>query len=177
MASNLAMMKDKLLKVSIVGVLLLVHATQPQSAFAQHAATEAKSSYEWSAELVSFDRDSATATLKARLDARADRAILGELSEGDAITITWTGLTWGAGIGSISREGSSESTGKLDMPAQFVGTEMDEMYVVFRVPVPQGAASTLEALEPGTWVTATTPHDATELDRAVSSIRSYNDVS
>lgn len=171
-------MKDKLSRVSIVGVLLLVHAACLQTALAQAPNAQNQNQYEWSAELVSFDQGSGMATLKARMDARADTSILGELSEGDRITITWTGLTWGAGIADISRQGSSsQSTGRLDMPAEFVGTEMDETYLLFRVPVPQSSASSLQGLASGEWVTATTPHSASRLNQAVSEIRPYNDVS
>lgn len=176
MASNLAKMKDKLLSVFVVGVLLLVHAAHLQTAFAQDS-SDAANGYEWSAELVAFDTGSGKATLKARMDTRADRSILAELSEGDAITITWTGITWGAGIAAVERGGSASSADRLDMPAEFVGTDMDDMYLVFRVPVPQASASKIQALDPGAWVTATTSHDASRLDQAVSRIRPYNEVS
>lgn len=175
MASNLPMMKDKLRGVSIVGVLLLVHAACSETAFAQDSA-DTQQQYEWSAELVSFDQGSGTATLKARMDTRADKSVLESLSEGDRITITWTGLTWGAGIADISREGPPQSSDRLDLPAEFVGTEMDDTYVLFRVPVPRGSAASLRGLSSGDWVTAATPHDATELNEAVSEIRPYNDV-
>lgn len=148
MASNLAKMKDKLIGLSIVGVLLLVHAAYSQEAYAQGSA-DSGNQYEWSAELVSFDQSSGIATLKARMDARADRSVLAELSEGDEITITWTGLTWGAGIAAVSRGSSADSKGRLHMPAEFVGSEMDDIYLVFRVPVPQGSRAKVEALKPG----------------------------
>lgn len=176
MASNLAKMKGKLRGVSIVGLLWLIQAAFSPAALAQGSA-DAGNQFEWSAELVSLDQGSGIATLKARIDTRADRSILGELAEGDPITITWTGLTWGAGIAAIGTDGSSQPEGKLDLPAEFVGTEMDDTYLLFRVPVPQGSASSLLALSSGDWVTATTSHDATELDQAVSEIRPYNDVS
>lgn len=176
MATTLAKMKDTLFGAAIVGVLVLVHAAQTQPAFAQSSADESRQ-YQWSAELVSFDANAGTATLKARMDARADRSVLKELSEGDRITITWTGITWGAGIAAISKGDAAGSDDKLALPAEFVRTEMDDIYLVFRVPVPQGAASKLSALKSGDWVTATTPRDATRLEQAVSGIRPYNDVS
>lgn len=71
MASRLARIRDTLFAASIVGVLMLVHAIQAQPAFAQGSAN-APQQYEWSAELVSFDPASGKATLKARIDARAD---------------------------------------------------------------------------------------------------------
>ncbi|HEX6994879.1 MAG TPA: hypothetical protein VF339_12110 [Gammaproteobacteria bacterium] len=172
-ASRLAKIKDTLFGASIVAMLVLV---QSQPAFAESSADES-GQYEWSAELVSFDAASRTATLKARMDARADRSILRELSEGDRITITWTGLTWGAGIAAVSRGDSAGSAGKLQLPAEYVGTEMDDIYLVFRVRVPEGSAAKLEALQPGAWVTATTSRDASRLEQAVSEIRPYNDVS
>lgn len=176
MASRLARIRDTLFAASIVGVLMLVDAIQAQPAFAQGSAN-APQQYEWSAELVSFDPASGKATLKARIDARADRSILAQLSEGDQITITWTGLSWGAGISAVTRGNATTSDGRLHLPAEFVRSEMDDIYLVFRVPVPQGSRAKVEALKPGDWVTARTSRDASRLEQAVSEIRGYNDVS
>ena len=176
MASKLARIRDSLFAASIAGVLMLVGAIQSQPAFAQGSA-DASQLYEWSAELVSFDAASGKATLKARIDARADRSILKQLSEGDQITITWTGLTWGAGISAITRGSTANVDGKLRLPAEFVRSEMDDIYLVFRVPVPQGSQAKLQALKPGDWVTAKTSRSASRLEQAVSEIRGYNDVS
>ena len=175
MATQLVRIKDKLLGVSLVAALLLTHSAFTSSAFARDPAAGA-GAYEWSAELVSYDRESGTVTLKARMDARADRSVLRGLSDGDPITITWTGLTWGAGIASITAGESTGSADVLDMQAEYVGTELDDIYLVFRVPVPEGSAAKLQSLQPGAWITATTAHDAVGVAQAVSAIRPYKEV-
>ncbi len=180
MASHWIKMGNELRRASMVGVLALAAAICSQSTLAQPEAQPEASvpqTYDWSAELVSFDQESAAVTLKARMDTRVDKAALGELSEGDPITITWTGLNWGAGIAAVNPEGAAEETGRLHLPAEFAGTELDDAYLLFRVQVPEDAASSIGSLEAGSWVTATTPRDAAEAEEAVSTIRPYNDVS
>jgi|SRR5690606_8764710 len=174
MARHQATIQDKLTVLSIVTALLLVHAI-----VAPTVATESGNKAEpftWSAELVSFDASSNTVTLKSYLDTRVDRAALADLSEGDLVTIGWTGLNWGAGIAGVAKGVDAELDTHLRMPAEFVRTEMDEQYLVYRLPLPEGAGSRLEGLEPGSWVTATSPRDAKSLDEAVTAIRAYNDV-
>src|SRR5690606_40601073 len=77
MASNLAMMKDKLFSLFVVGVLVLVHAAFSHTAFAQGSA-DAAEAYEWSAELVAFDAGSGMATLTARMDRSEERRVGGD---------------------------------------------------------------------------------------------------
>jgi len=174
MASHQATIKDKLTVLSIVTALLLVHAIAAPTAAAESA--DAAEPFTWSAELVSFDASSNTVTLKSYLDTRVDRAALETLSEGDLVTIGWTGLNWGAGIAGVTKGSADELDTHLRMPAEFVRTEMDGQYLVYRVPVPEDAGSRLETLEPGAWVTGTSPRDAASLDEAVISVRGYNDV-
>lgn len=77
----------------------------------------------------------------------------------------------------MTRGNATTSDGRLHLPAEFVRSEMDDIYLVFRVPVPQGSRAKVEALKPGDWVTARTSRDASRLEQAVSEIRGYNDVS
>ncbi|HEX7079454.1 MAG TPA: hypothetical protein VF329_00370 [Gammaproteobacteria bacterium] len=176
MASNLEQMQDKYGRGLIFTVLLLVHAALSQVAFAEEG-QEAAKPFHWSAELVSFDQGTKMATLKARIDSHADVAILDELSDGDPVTVRWTGISWGAGISGVTRERPNEPSDALLMPAEFVRTEMDDTYLVFRVPVPDASVAKIEALEAGNWVTAMSPRDATELADAVTEMHAYNDVS
>ncbi len=174
MASHQATIKDKLSIPSIVTALWLAHAVVMQAAAAESPG--GAEPFTWSAELLSFDASSNTVTLKSYLDTRVDRAALESLSEGDVVTIGWTGLNWGAGIAGVTKGSAAELDTHLRMPAEFVRTEMDGRYLVYRVPVPEDAKARLEALDPGSWVTATSPRDAAALDEAVTAIRAYNDV-
>ncbi|MFO7285265.1 MAG: hypothetical protein LOD94_13130 [Gammaproteobacteria bacterium] len=175
MASHSATLRNKLTVLSIAAVLLLVHAIvlAPQAA----AETDGKAEpFTWSAELVSFDASSSKITLKSYLDTRVDRAALEALSEGDLVTIGWTGLNWGAGIAAVAKGAGAKLDTSLNMPAEFVRTEMDGQYLVYRLPLPREAAERIRTLEPGAWVTATSPRDAESLDAVITKIRPYNDV-
>jgi len=175
MASRSATLKDKLTVLSIAAALLLAHAIVPAPTAA--AETDGKAEpFTWSAELVSFDVSSSKVTLKSYVDTRVDRASLEALSEGDLVTIGWTGLNWGAGIAAVAKGNAAKLDTALNMPAEFVRTEMDGQYLVYRLPVPSGAAERIRTLEPGAWVTATSPRDAKSLDAVITKIRPYNDV-
>lgn len=172
MTSNFKKMQAKGAAL-IAGALLLGHAAFGDSASAQNRDGQ----FSWSAELVSFDASNRTVTLKSRLDVHADVEILDELSEGDEITLTWTGISWGAGISGVSRGAASEASERLTMPAEFVRTEMDGDYIVYRLPVPQASVGELRELEAGAWVTGTSARNAEDLDGAVNALRPYNAVS
>jgi hypothetical protein len=150
------------------------------------AANDQKSAdtYTWSAELVSFDPSSRMITVKSHIDGASAIEGLDELKQGDPITLTWVGLTWGAGIRGVTRgheastaTGASTDTDALMLPAEFVGTEMDDQYITYRLPIPADAAAKIQALKAGDWVTATSPRHPADTKSAVVAIRGYNDVS
>lgn len=146
-------------------------------AVAVGAAGEMSENFTWSAELVSIDQSDRTVTLKTRLDGRVEIDALEGLDEGDEILLSWTGLTWGAAISGIHPQGDvPETANGMVMAAEFVGTELDDQYLVYRLPVPQASLERLSDITPGTWVTAVSPRNATQLDQAVREMRGYNDL-
>lgn len=159
-----------------VTVLALVCAAFSQSALAADAET---GRYTWSAELVSFDEQAGQATLKTHIDTRANKEDLAELSEGERITITWTGMNWGAGIAHVTPGAAADAPGPLTLPAEFVRTELDRNYLVYTVAVPEDAAARIQGLEAGDWVTGVSPKNqpGRDLSGAVIELRPYNEVS
>lgn len=148
------------------------------------AATDQKSAgtYTWSAELVSFDPSTRMITVKSHVDGASAIEGLDELKQGDPITLTWVGLTWGAGIRGVTRgheasAATGASTDALTLPAEFVSTEMDDQYITYRLPIPADASGKIQALKAGDWVTATSPRHPSDPKSAVLAIRGYNDVS
>jgi hypothetical protein len=138
---------------------------------------QAGDTYTWSAELVSFDPGSRLITLKSHIDGASAIEGLDQLKEGDPITLTWVGLTWGAGVRGVAQgHESSTSPDALILPAQFVGTELNDQYITYRLPIPEKAASKVQALKAGDWVTATSPRHSSDPKAAVVAIRGYNDV-
>lgn len=131
--------------------------------------------YKWSAELVAFDRANGMMTVKSAVVGHAELTGLKNLERGDRAILTWSGVFDASGIRSI-RPGETADSDRFSMPVEFVSSEMDNRYIVFRVPVPQKDAAAIEALPAGSWVTATSPHHPSNPSEAVASVRPYNDV-
>lgn len=175
MASHFDPMPRKVARALIFPLLFAFGSVAAVAVGATGAMSE---NFTWSAELVSIDQSDRTVTLKTRLDGRVELDALEGLDEGDEILLSWTGLTWGAAISGIHPTGDvPETANGMVIAAQFVGTELDDQYLVYRVPVPQASLEPLSRLTPGTWVTAVSPRNATQLDQAVQEMRGYNDLS
>ncbi|HEX6994749.1 MAG TPA: hypothetical protein VF339_11460 [Gammaproteobacteria bacterium] len=129
--------------------------------------------YTWSAELVEFDAATRTATVKARIVGERDDVQTGSLSEGDRAMLTWSGITYGAGIRALEA-GDESSFDRMSMPVEFVAEE--DGHVVFRVQIPADDADAIAGLEAGQWVTATSAHRPGSNAEAVLSMRPYGDV-
>jgi hypothetical protein len=138
------------------------------------SANAANDTYTWSAELVSIDEKARAVTVQSPLvsDVEID---LGRLDRGDRVTLTWSGITTGAGIRRIT-DGAAPADDWLTLPIEFVSAEHDGRYVRFIVPVPSGDLAKLASLSPGQWITATSPRRANSHEEAVAEIRPYNDV-
>jgi hypothetical protein len=138
------------------------------------AAGAANETYTWSAELVAVDQASRTATVQAPLVSNA-AVDFDSLDGGDRVTLTWSGINTAAGVRRIST-GSPPADEQLTLPIEFVAPAHDDRYVRFKVAVPQDDLAKVAALQPGTWVTATSPRGAARYEEAVADLRSYNDV-
>src|SRR5690606_25780500 len=129
--------------------------------------------YTWSAELVEFDEASRTATVKARIVGEAENVKTDALKEGDRAMLTWSGITYGAGIRALE-PGDKSSYDRMSMPIEFVAE--DNGHLVFRVQVPAENAAAIAALDAGQWVTATSPHQPSDASEAVVAMRPYTHV-
>lgn len=152
-----------------LGLLALVSS----GAAAAEAAQSGAETYTWSAELVDFDEANRAATVKARIVGTAENVETDALSEGEQAMLTWSGITYGAGIRALE-PGDTSSFDRMSMPVEFVAEE--DGHLVFRVRIPADDASAIGALEAGQWVTATSPHRAGEATEAVLAMRPYGDV-
>lgn len=133
----------------------------------------ADETYTWHAELVEFDESTQTVTVKSRVVDKAGIDSLSDLSDGDRVVLTWSGLSWATGIRSIAPHTDNE---RMTLPVEFVASVMDGQYVEFRVPVPSDNAAKIASLTPGQWVTATSPHRPSDWEHAISSIRAFTEV-
>ena len=137
------------------------------------AATE--ETYQWSAQLVSFDAGSRTAVLEERVESHADITGLDGFADGDRLTLVWTGRSWAAGIRDLAQEPRLEP-GTLTLPVEFVAAVRDGEYLRFRIRVPADAVERLAAMDPGVRVRGESPRSGGSFDEAVVTLRHYNDL-
>ena len=152
-----------------VAGLLAMAAVIP--AVANGAATD---TYTWSAELVAVDEPARTVTVQSRLVSNAE-VDFDSLDAGDRVTLVWSGINTAAGVRSIV-EGRAPEEDRLTLPIEFVSAEHDDRYVRFKVQVPSDDVAKLAALDPGEWITATSPRRGARFEEAVADVRPYTDV-
>jgi hypothetical protein len=140
---------------------------------AAESPARAGETYNWSAELVAFDAPSNTVTVKATMVSNPEATDFSTLHAGDRAVLTWSGLTLAAGVRAVQR-GNTSSFDRLTMPIEFVSAEPDGRYVTFKVPIPAKDAAAIAKLNPGAFVTATSPLRAKSAAEAVAAIRPYN---
>ena len=128
--------------------------------------------YTWSAELVAFDEAEALATVRARLVEENLNEPSG-FSAGDPIVLTWSGVH-SAAAGILAVAPGERAWGRFEMPVEFVSLE--GRYLTFRTPIQADFVNTIMALEPGRWVTATSPHAAWDRNAVVLDIRGFTDI-
>lgn len=131
--------------------------------------------YEWSAVLQSVDEAAGTAVLQARIEGSADIAGIDSWSDGDRLTLVWTGRLWASGIRDLGTDPQVDKY-SLTLPVEFVSTTNDGSYLNFRIAVPEAHLSDIAAMESGTRVTGISPRTATDWTNSVRVLRHYNDI-
>jgi hypothetical protein len=141
----------------------------------QSAQPPADSTYTWHAELVALDAGAKTATVKAMAVGDALKE-LPQFKPGDRVMLGWSGFDKFANA--INHAVKFDGTKKLDdrfaFPVEFVAFDAEHRYATFKAPIPSDGVSRLQALKPGQWITATSPHGAASQTQPIVSIRSYN---
>lgn len=148
--------------------LLAVAAAVPAAGSAENE------TYTWSAELVEVDEPARSVTVESRLVSNAE-VDFDALEEGDRVTLSWSGINTAAGVRRIV-DGAAPDGDLLTLPIEFVSAEGENQYVRFKVAVPSDDVAKVATLQPGTWITATSPRRATRFEEAVADLRPYNDV-
>ena len=118
-------------------------------------------SYVWSGEVVMYDEQSKTVTVKAPYLEHINRYI-GEFTRGDKVVLNWA----------TPRPGETEAVryiGRYDttsgakwgyvLPVEFVSADTAERQLTFTVAVPSKAFKALRKVPSGGWITVTTPFD------------------
>jgi hypothetical protein len=138
------------------------------------AGDAADETYTWSAELVEVDAPARTVTVQARLVGNAE-VDFDALESGDRLTLSWSGINTAAGVRSIV-DGRAPDDHLMTLPIEFVSAEHGQQYVRFKVAVPSDDLAKVASLQPGSWVTATSPRRDARFEEAVAALRPYNDV-
>lgn len=159
----------------VAGVAVVILAGPALGANSPAAAQEIDT-YEWSAVLMGVNESNNTAEFQARFETYADIDGLDRFSDGDRLTLVWTGRMWAAGVRDLAADPDVEPTA-LTLPVEFVSTARDDAYLNFRISVPDDAIEQLVAMGEGARVTVFSPRTGADWESAVVSLRHYNDVS
>lgn len=145
----------------VVLQILLVGAA-PRHAFAQAAPIDAKRTYVWFADLVSFDSAAKTMTAKSAVN-EAVAKYLDRFKPGQRIVLVWTADNAKSETGPIryieayeTMKGSGVNLGYI-LPAEFVTADAAARTVTFKTTVPETAIQALTAIRPGRSIAVTTP--------------------
>ena len=144
----------------LLQILLVVGAAE--SVFAQAAPVDAKRTYVWFAELVSFDNAAKTMTVKSAVNEAVAR-YLDRFKPGRRIVLVWTADNTKPETGPVryieayeTMKGSGVNLGYI-LPAEFVTADAAARTVTFKTTVPEAAIQALTAIQPGRSIAVTTP--------------------
>jgi hypothetical protein len=131
--------------------------------------------YSWSGELVAFDPNGRTITVKSPVFGDQVTAELPRFNPGERIILTWSGYdTYADAISRAVRyEAGKKWNEPFTFPAEFVAYEAPRRYLTFKFQVPAGSVEALKSLKPGEWVTATSRHRPSSEAEAITAVNAY----
>jgi hypothetical protein len=131
--------------------------------------------YTWSGELVSFDANSRTITVKSRVVGDQALKALAQFKAGDRILLTWSGFdTYADAISRAVRYDAAKKWNEpFTFPVEFVACESPRDYVTFKFQVPTSSVEAIRSLKPGEWVTATARHRPSNETEAITAVNAY----
>jgi hypothetical protein len=131
--------------------------------------------YSWSSELVSFDANSRTMTVKSRVVGTHALAELPQFKAGDRIVLTWSGFdTYADAVSRAVRYDAGRKWNEpFTFPVEFVAYEAPRQYVTFKFQVPAASVGAVKTLKPGEWITATSRHRASSESEAIMAVNAY----
>jgi hypothetical protein len=131
--------------------------------------------YSWSGELMAFDANGRTVTVKSRVVGDQALAELPHFKSGDRIVLTWSGFdTYADAISRAVRYDASKKWSEpFTFPVEFVGYESPRHYVTFKFQVPPGSVEAVKSVKPGEWVTAISRHRPSSETEAITAVNAY----
>jgi hypothetical protein len=139
----------------VVAAVVLVSLLLP--AMAARAETDPPAAAAWSGQLIAFDVDARSITLKAPVRGDQAQAELQEYITGDQMLLTWSSSGTRADvISGVKRfDPASRRIRPLTVRAEFVKYEVRTQLLTFIVVAPNADFAALKTLRPGEWVTST----------------------
>ena len=131
--------------------------------------------YSWSGELVAFDANRHTVTVKSRVVGDQALKELPQFKSGDRIVLTWSGFDTYADavLRAIRYDPAKKWDQPFTFPAEFVAYESPREYVTFRFQVPAGSVEAVKSVKPGEWITTTARHRASSEAEAFTAVNAY----
>jgi hypothetical protein len=155
-----------------IGLALLVAQASSSNS---HAQTGVSDTYQWSAELVSFDGSANSATVKARIVDQDAAAEIKKFRAGERVLLQWSGYeTHADAIRRVMPYTQSRNANdRFLLPVELASVETPNQYLTFRLRVPAASGQALKSVKPGEWITVTSSHKAVAETDAVVSARPY----
>ena len=124
------------------------------------ARPERPQSYVWRGEVVLYDGQGKTVTVKAPYREHINRYI-GEFKRGDRVKLTWATPRPGEtdAIIYVGRYDSRSGKWGYVLPVEFVSADTAAQRLTFTTAVPSQAITTLQTVPSGGWIAVTTPFD------------------
>lgn len=131
--------------------------------------------YSWSGELVSFDANDRTLTVKSRVVGDQAFRDLPAVTSGDRIVLTWSGFdTYADAVLRVVRyDAAKKWNDPFTFPVEFIAYESPRQYVTFKFQVPAASVDAIKSLKPGQWVTATAKHRPSSETEAITAVNAY----
>ena len=131
--------------------------------------------YSWSGELVSFDTNGRTITVKSRVVGEQALKEFPQFKAGDRIILTWSGFdTYADAISRVARYDAAKKWNEpFTFPVEFVAYEAPREYATFKFQVPAASVDALKSVKPGEWVTAISKHRASSEAEAITAVNAY----
>jgi hypothetical protein len=131
--------------------------------------------YSWSGELVAFDANGRTITVKSPVVGEQALKELPRLKAGDRIILTWSGFdTYADAVsGAVRSDAAKKWNEPFTFPVEFVAYESPRQYVTFKFQLPAASVSAIASLKPGEWVTATSKHRPSSETEVVTAVNAY----
>jgi hypothetical protein len=131
--------------------------------------------YSWSGELVAFDANARTLTVKSRVVGDQALKELPQLKSGDRIVLTWSGFDTYADaiLRAVRYDAAKKWNEPFTFPVEFVTYDSPRQYVTFKFQVPVASVDAIRSLKAGEWVTATAKHRPSSETEVITAVNAY----